>query len=50
MAMGRLGRLAAGKWRLSLVAIAEGRVVGTQNVEARNFAEVREAGDSADCL
>lgn len=31
-------------WELGLVALAEGRVVGTQSVSARRFAELREVG------
>jgi RimJ/RimL family protein N-acetyltransferase len=32
------------KWELGLVAIAEGRVIGTQSVGAEHFAEMREVG------
>ncbi len=31
-------------WELGLVALAEGRVVGTQSLSARQFAELREVG------
>ncbi len=32
------------EWELGLVAIAEGRVIGTQSIGAKRFAELREVG------